>query len=262
MANLADPLEAAILQRFFFQTPLIVPATLDLALFSSAPDDAGLGGTELTGGNYARKPVSLTAANWSYAAGVISNSVSITTNTASADWVEATHYILYNSTVPWFVGSLVTPATILSGSAYTIPVGDLDLVFGGALTDFGKQKFAEYIFREVTVLWPDFVDISLTSTAPTAAAEGTELTGSGYARMIVQLDNTLWSFDSALSQMSNGIPLTWGKATANWSAIAGLNYYTALSSDRWMFTVLGSTVLVITNNQANFPEGGLRFKAQ
>lgn len=63
------------------------PANLYLALFTVAPTDAG-GGTEVTGGSYARKLVANTTAEWpSVAAGGTKSNANIQSFvTATANW--------------------------------------------------------------------------------------------------------------------------------------------------------------------------------
>jgi hypothetical protein len=54
--NLSNYLENKILDHFLGTTSYTMPSTVYLALYTVAPTDAG-GGTEVTGGSYARKPI-------------------------------------------------------------------------------------------------------------------------------------------------------------------------------------------------------------
>lgn len=84
--SLSDYLELKLLDHLFGNTAYSAPATLYLALFTVAPTDAG-GGTEVSGGGYARKAVTNNATNWPAAAsGSKSNGTVITFNQASANW--------------------------------------------------------------------------------------------------------------------------------------------------------------------------------
>lgn len=60
MSTFSTYLEAAVLNHVFRNTPLPSPETVYLALFTAAPTDAG-GGTEVTGGGYARAAVTFAA---------------------------------------------------------------------------------------------------------------------------------------------------------------------------------------------------------
>lgn len=74
-------LENAILNHVLRNTALTSPATVYVALYTVAPTDAG-GGTEVTGGSYARQAVTFAAP----ASGVCTNSGAVTFPTASANW--------------------------------------------------------------------------------------------------------------------------------------------------------------------------------
>jgi len=62
------------------------PATVYVALYTVAPSDTG-GGTEVTGGSYARAAVTNNSTNWPAASGgEKSNGTEITFETATASW--------------------------------------------------------------------------------------------------------------------------------------------------------------------------------
>ena len=95
-----------------------MPATVYVALFSTAPSDAG-GGVELAGSGYARVAVANTTANWpNAAAGQKSNANEILFPVATANWVNATHAAIFDAAaagnmLAWT--NLTTAKTILSG---------------------------------------------------------------------------------------------------------------------------------------------------
>ncbi|WP_417726168.1 hypothetical protein [Roseovarius sp.] len=60
MSSFTTYLEAAILNHVFRNVALTSPATIYLALFTSAPTDAG-GGTEVSGSGYARQVIAFDA---------------------------------------------------------------------------------------------------------------------------------------------------------------------------------------------------------
>ncbi len=68
MSSFSDYLENRVLDHIFRNTASTAPATVYLALFTTAPSDTG-GGAEVTGGGYARQAVAFGAAS----GGVISN---------------------------------------------------------------------------------------------------------------------------------------------------------------------------------------------
>lgn len=77
-------LELSILNHWLGNSAYSAPATVHFALFTVAPTDAG-GGTEVTGGSYARVVVTNNLTNFP-SANPKSNAGAITWPTATADW--------------------------------------------------------------------------------------------------------------------------------------------------------------------------------
>lgn len=63
MASMTDYLENKLIDFLFRGGSFTAPANLYIALYTSAPSDAG-GGTEVSGGNYARQQLNPGASNW------------------------------------------------------------------------------------------------------------------------------------------------------------------------------------------------------
>lgn len=91
MGSKSDYLEKKVLDLVLGATAFTAPATVYVGLFTVTPDDTG-GGTEVTGGSYARPAVTNNATNWPNATGsgaggsTKSNGTTITFAQASADW--------------------------------------------------------------------------------------------------------------------------------------------------------------------------------
>jgi hypothetical protein len=85
----SDYLEAQILNHVLGGTTFTKPATVHVALYTTAPTDAG-GGTEVTGGAYARVAVTNNATNFPAATGTSpttkTNGTAITFPQATANW--------------------------------------------------------------------------------------------------------------------------------------------------------------------------------
>ncbi|WP_447983778.1 phage tail fiber protein [Nitrospira sp. Nam74] len=125
MAGFSDFLENKLLDHAFRNVSYTPPATVYVALFTAAPSDAG-GGTEVTGGAYARRAITFGAA----AAGATSNSALITFPTPTANWGTVTHVALYDALtvgnqLAW--GALTNSRVIITGDTVQINIGDLDL---------------------------------------------------------------------------------------------------------------------------------------
>lgn len=107
------------------------PAGIYVALLTAAPTDAG-GGTEVTGGGYARVQNGPSDAAWSAPSGSprqISNAVAVTFPVPSASWGQATHFATYDAAtggnlLRW--DALASPKNINNGDpAPTFPIASL-----------------------------------------------------------------------------------------------------------------------------------------
>lgn len=87
MSAATDYLEAALMNHLFRGTPYTAPANIYVGLFTTNTSDSG-GGTEVSGGGYARVQVASNTSNWSApgTAGQSSNVNAITFPTATANW--------------------------------------------------------------------------------------------------------------------------------------------------------------------------------
>jgi hypothetical protein len=125
MAEFTDYMENKIIDHMLRNQSYTPPSTIYVALFTSAPSDAG-GGTEVSGGSYARQAVTLTAAS----GGASENSADITFPTATADWGTITHLALMDAETS---GNMLmwTPLdaskTVNNGDTFKINADDLDV---------------------------------------------------------------------------------------------------------------------------------------
>lgn len=140
MAALSDFLENKIIDHVLRGTAYVAPVTVFVALLTAAPADAG-GGTEVTGGAYAR--VAVTTALTTFAGtqgaastvassgsgGVTSNNAVVTFPTPTAGWLTATHWAVYDAATG---GNLLIHAALTV--AKTINTGDAVSFAAGALT--------------------------------------------------------------------------------------------------------------------------------
>lgn len=104
-----------------------------VALFTAAPNDAG-GGTEVSGGSYARVAVAPADANWSApdaTGGLTDNVNAITFPTPTASWGSITHVGLFDRPTGGnllFHGALATAKTVNNGDpAPVYNAGALDI---------------------------------------------------------------------------------------------------------------------------------------
>ena len=124
----SDYLENKLLEEVVGKTAYTMP-TAYIALLTATPDDADTGSTitEPVAMNYAR--IATTGASWGAASGgSISNAAILSSNVASGDWGEITHFALCDAATTGNVllwGSLTTSTTVLNGDSLSFAVGSL-----------------------------------------------------------------------------------------------------------------------------------------
>lgn len=135
MANMSDYLEQQLRAHLFRTASFTKPTVLAVALFTAAPSDSG-GGTEVSGGSYARVNVPPLDANWTAASstdGNTDNAADITFPAPTANWGSITHFGIFDATsggnlLVW--GALTTPKTVNNGDpAPKFLAGSLDVTF-------------------------------------------------------------------------------------------------------------------------------------
>ena len=88
MSALSDYLEGELIKHIFRTSSFAKPSALYIGLFTAAPTDSG-GGTEVSGGSYARAQLDPGDANWaapSAGDGKTTNAAIITFPAPSANW--------------------------------------------------------------------------------------------------------------------------------------------------------------------------------
>jgi len=120
MSGKSNYLEGQLLNLILRTQAAWKPSAVYIALLTAAPSDAG-GGTEVTGGSYARVAVSQLDANWAAPAGTprsTSNAGSVTFPAPSANWGSVTHFGIYDASTAGnllYWAALTTPKTINNG---------------------------------------------------------------------------------------------------------------------------------------------------
>jgi len=121
--NLSNYLEDKLIDHFLGTTSFTAPAAVYVALYTVAPTDSG-GGTEVTGGSYARQAATFTASS----SGATSNN----SNVDFADMPAATVVAIgihdastSGNLLLW--GTLTTNKTTDAGDTLRIATGDLDI---------------------------------------------------------------------------------------------------------------------------------------
>lgn len=130
MAGKSEYLEDALLDHVFNATAFTSPTNVYVALFTAAPNDGG-GGTEVSGGSYARVQKACNTTNFpSASGGAIANGTAITFPQATASWGVVTHFGIFDASTNGnllYWGDLSASKTIDSGDTASIAIGDLDI---------------------------------------------------------------------------------------------------------------------------------------
>lgn len=134
MSQMSDFLEGQLRAHLFRTATFAKPTVIAIALFTAAPGETG-GGTEVSGGSYARVQRNPSDANWTAASatdGLTDNAASLDFPTPTANWGVVSHVAILDATSGgnfWFYGALTTPKTVNNGDAApSFPIGTLDVV--------------------------------------------------------------------------------------------------------------------------------------
>lgn len=127
----SDYLENEIIKHLFRTGSFTKPTVLGVALFTAAPSDSG-GGTEVSGGSYARVDTPPLDANWDATSGVdgkTANTSVITFPTPTGTWGTISHFAIFDALTTGNIlyhGALTTSKTVNNGDpAPTFPAGSL-----------------------------------------------------------------------------------------------------------------------------------------
>lgn len=131
MSALSDYLENALINHIFRNTDYTRPANIYVALFTAAPSDSG-GGTEVTGGSYARQAIPTGASSgWNAASGgATENTAVLNFPTATADWGTITHVGFFDASTSGNLlmhAALTASRTIANGDLFRFNAGELDV---------------------------------------------------------------------------------------------------------------------------------------
>lgn len=126
----SDFLENELLDHVLGNAAYTAPATVYIALYTAAPTDAG-GGTEVTGGSYARVAVTNNATNWPAASGgAKSNGTAVTFPTATANWGTVVAFGILDAASAGnllYWADLTTSKAVNNGDTASFAVGDIDV---------------------------------------------------------------------------------------------------------------------------------------
>ncbi|MCA1570847.1 MAG: hypothetical protein LC798_11120 [Chloroflexi bacterium] len=130
---MSDYLEVEIRKHIFRTGSFTKPTGLYVALFTAAPSDSG-GGTEVSGGSYARVQVGPSDATWTGASatsGLTDNAADVTFPAPTANWGTITHFAIFDAATAGNLlihGALTTSRVVNNGDqAPKFAAGALDV---------------------------------------------------------------------------------------------------------------------------------------
>ena len=126
MAGFTDYLEDALLKHVFTNTAYTSPTTVYAALFTVAPSDTG-GGTEVSGGAYARQSMAFSVSGTGTLA---TNSAAVEYPTATADYGTVVAVGIFDASTSGNLlayANLTTSKTVSSGDVFRFNAGDVDI---------------------------------------------------------------------------------------------------------------------------------------
>ena len=122
------------------------------------------------------------------------------------------------------------------------------------MSDYLKDQLINHTFRATSYTTPTNVYVALYSSDPTSADSGTELSGSGYARVSASFGAPVAGSGTVL----NDADITFAAATADWTAITHIGIRDALTGGNLLsFKALSSSVTVLNTNNFRIPTGQL-----
>lgn len=128
MAGLSTYAQQKVLEHAVGKTSWTMPANVWVALYTATPSDAG-GGTEATGGSYARKQT--VGSDWGTASGTtISNAAAITFVTPTGSWGTISHFGIFDAvTTGNLIGwaAVTTPQAVGTGNTVSFAIGALTI---------------------------------------------------------------------------------------------------------------------------------------
>lgn len=127
MAAMTDYLENELIDHVLRNAAYTSPTTVYAALFTAAPGEAG-GGTEVTGGAYARTAVTFGVPT----AGATDNTADVTFPTATANWGTITDVAIFDASTAGnmlLYGALTASKVVNNGDTFKFNTGDLDVTF-------------------------------------------------------------------------------------------------------------------------------------
>jgi hypothetical protein len=236
MANVAlsDYTEANLSNHLFRTDTWTKAPELYFALLTAAPDDTG-GGTEVTGGNYARVHLTASDTNFSVTDNVATNLVPIAFPSPINAWGVAAYIAIYDADIGgnlllW--SELTAPKTIgATDPAPYFAVGAYVCTYTSTSTELAAQVLS-FIFK-TTPTWtkPTSLNFDFYTVAPTEIGGGTKVTGGSYVAVSVTPSDANFTQtvngSNGTTAITNTNDLVFPAPTADWGVVPAISVSTS-----------------------------------
>lgn len=130
----------------------------------------------------------------------------------------------------------------------------------GAMSNYLTNKLIDYVMRGQAYTAPTTVYIALATAAGSAAACGTEETGTGYARVAVTSGLANWAgtqgaattavSSGTTGQTSNNATITFGSPTSSWGTVVEFCVFDASTAGNLLWRAALTTAKTINSGDA------------
>lgn len=239
-------------------------ATHYYALMTAMPTAAG-GGTEVSGGSYARVAFTNNTSNYPNASsGVKQNANPIDWGTATANWGVVVGIAVYDASSGGnllALAFLTVATTINSGSPFQIPANSATFTFdsGCAWSLYLQDNILDLVFGGTSWTAPATTYFALMTAMPTSSGGGTEASGGTYGRVALTSGTSNWPASSG-QLIQNAAVIDWGTATSSLGSIVGVAEYDASSGGNLITfkTLTGGPVTINTGIPFQLPVAGFQ----
>ncbi len=126
----------------------------------------------------------------------------------------------------------------------------------GSFSDFLENELLDHVFGAAAYTAPATIYIAAFTATPGDAGGGTEVAGGSYAR--VAKTNNATNFPAASGGLkSNGTPITFPQATANWGTVSAISAEDAASASNQLGWDDFTGVPINTNDTLELATGDL-----
>lgn len=280
MSQFTDYAENKLIDMIRGQT-WTLGGSLYVGLASSAIDSTN---TELSGTGYARVAVSRALASWAGTQGpgtttassgsshTSSNNVVVSFGTAGSAWGTASYAVIYDSLTNGNAIAylqLGNAIVIGNGDPVSLSIGELEFSLGtsGGCSDYLSNKLIDFIFRGQSFSFTN-LDVALYTAAPHNGGGGTEVAGSGYARVGVTGGLTQWAgaqgagtttaSTGGSGKTSNNTAVNFPSPSGSWGSVGWVGLHASGSGNLLFWAPLNSPRFVPAGGAApSFPPAAL-----